>query len=91
MVITNSTFFLRLVMPKMITRKKGFQWKKPTDPLLYQRTASLLKRSLETETKWNILKNFSTRSMLRVRGNVKKCLMSNVKRGSYLGILVVRD
>ena len=53
-------------------RKKGFQWKKPTDPLLFQRTESPLKRSLKTETKWNISKNFSTRSMPKVRGNEKK-------------------
>ena len=61
-----------LIMPRMITRKKGFQWKKPTDPLLFQRTESPLKRSLKTGTKWNISKNFSTRSMPEVRGNEKK-------------------
>lgn len=72
LLIMNFMFFLSLIMPRMITRKKGFQWKKPTDPLLFQRTESPLKRSLKTETKWNILKNFSTRSMPEVRGNEKK-------------------
>lgn len=59
--------FLSLVTLKMTTRKKGFLWKKLTGPLPYQKMDLHSKRSLETETKWKISRNFSTKSMLEVR------------------------